>query len=324
MVKNNNNNNSKYNWSHKKILIIDDEPFTHSLLRKVLEDTQVKIDACKDPYQGLELLLNPDHNYDLVIIDFHMPELSGLEVLRQVELAGTRGDMPFVILSASQSTDEKVDIFENKGADFIQKPFHKVELIARLNVHLEIHDLTRELKAKVSELENLAWIDQLTNLSNRRACIKRLKDEMSLKERHDRKLGVLLLDVDHFKRVNDTYGHDVGDQVLCSVAQRISEPLRTTDFAARYGGEEFVVILPEVDLQGAEVAATKILNNLRGHPFVLKGHEDIIIPHTVSIGVAVTTQGDGETPKSLLKRADELLYLAKEQGRDRFLSNDGS
>lgn len=312
--------NSKYNWSDKKILILDDEQFTHSLIKKVLSDTGVAMEFSTSPREALEILLKPDHGFDLVIVDFHMPDLSGLDVLQRLETEGAKGDMPLVILSASQDPGEKADVFENRGADFIQKPFHKAELTARLNMHLEIHDLTRQLKAKVEELESLAWVDQLTNLANRRACLRRLSDEVSLKDRHERRLGVLMLDVDFFKQVNDTYGHQVGDEVLKNVAKRINEPLRTTDIAARYGGEEFVVILPEVGREGAEIAAQKILDNLRRNPYVLPGEEQSIIPNTVSIGIAVTEAGDGLTGEALLQTADERLYQAKESGRNRFVS----
>lgn len=316
--------NSKYDWSNKRILILDDEPFTHSLLKKVLEATHVQLEFCTLPQDAINMLLLPDHGFDLILVDLHMPEINGLEVIQTLEKSGAKGDIPFVILSASHSPVEKVDVFENRGADFIQKPFYRAELIARLNMHMEIHDLTRQLKAKVEDLENLAWVDQLTNLANRRACLRRLENEVGLKDRHDRKLGILMIDLDRFKSINDTYGHYVGDEVLIDVSALILEPLRNTDVASRYGGEEFVVILPEVDIEGAEIAATKILESLRNNPYVMPGEESSVLAHTASIGIAVTSQGDKKTSASLLKEADDNLYKAKRSGRDCFVSSTSS
>ncbi len=312
----------KYDWSDKRFLLIDDESFAHSIMKHIFEDTHVQLIEYTDSFKAIDFLLEPDQKIDLVLADLRMPGMDGLEILRKFRQMQPGKNTPFIILSASDDANEKTRLFYYKGTDFILKPFHKGELLARLNMHLDIHELQLELQDKVLELEKLAWVDPLTNLANRRAFKTRLNQEMSLVKRHDRSMGFLMIDVDHFKKFNDTYGHSVGDLVLQSVARRIEEPLRDTDFCARYGGEEFVVILHESSLQGALIVAEKIRRNIEEHSFTIADHASEEIKVTVSIGVASKISSDDTDTNTLIDIADRRLYKAKGQGRNQSCSED--
>jgi diguanylate cyclase (GGDEF)-like protein len=211
--------------------------------------------------------------------------------------------------------------------DYLPKPFSDDELEARIFASLRVKASEMELKKRNVELQSmlqhveaLAVTDALTGLYNRRRFEDVLKREFAVTKRYDTPLSCLMIDVDHFKSINDTHGHDAGDIVLREIAQRLSQRLREVDLAARYGGEEFAILLPQTNKEGAVIVAERIMERIRREEFDFEGTSLCV---TVSIGVAGNADIVGKSPESLVKAADAALYQAKEQGRNRVVAFRG-
>ena len=212
-------------------------------------------------------------------------------------------------LTAKTDTASVVEGFEAGGSDYVTKPFNLREVLARTATHLKVQSLLQELAEKNRVLQEMVITDGLTQIYNRRHVMDRLEVEISLALRHQHPLSIIMFDVDHFKNVNDTYGHQVGDQVLTQIAQCVKANIRKTDLVGRYGGEEFLVLLPHTDnLNSREVA-----EHLR-HEVDSLGWEAAGLTTTISGGVASL---EGQSLKELLQEADLLLYQAKTKGRNR-------
>ena len=198
--------------------------------------------------------------------------------------------------------------------DYLKKPFEPEELLARVGSALHVKQLQDQLRDRNALLDELSRTDVLTGLYNRRHLDEELGRRSGEARRHQDPLGLVLLDVDHFKRVNDVYGHPVGDEVLREIAHRIRNELRLEDIAGRWGGEEFLVILPRTDLAGVARTAQRIRSVIAATP-IIAGEQSINV--TISGGCA---EGRGESPAELLRRADERLYQAKAAGRNQIIA----
>ena len=296
------------------ILVIDDSEGHRAEIRAALSEAREfdTILEAGDGIQGLKLLLN--ETVDLVLCDLELPGLDGEKLLR-VKDANARGvPVPFLFVTGSQDRDRRTRLIEDGASDVVQKPFFTPDLVARLRLHLKIRQLQQELMVKNRRLEYLSTTDEVTGLRTRRYVNEMLRGEFQRARRYGQPLSVLMADLDHFKRVNDQYGHPAGDAVLRAAADRLQEHLRATDVAGRYGGEEFVVVLPHNDLEGATLAAERWRDMIGGKPFALPDGREIRV--TVSIGVAAYARSM-ESPDELVSAADTALYMAKENGRDR-------
>jgi diguanylate cyclase (GGDEF)-like protein len=224
--------------------------------------------------------------------------------------------IPIIMLTADSDSDRKVDLLDRGAADYITKPFHTKELAARVRVHLRLKSLSDELVAANIRLLELATTDELTGLSNRRHFEEVLRGELERSLRYKTPLSIVLIDVDHFKTVNDTYGHPVGDLVLRNLGRILAAAIRSTDRAARYGGEELCLILPHTPLDGAMTLAERLRATIAEAEHVFDGH---VLRKTASMGVACSGSEarDGAT---LVKCADQALYAAKSRGRNRVLA----
>ena len=242
-----------------------------------------------------------------------MPGLDGFAFLERFKAWPRDADVPFIVLTGQDAVDKKVRALEAGASDYLTKPFEPAELIARAKVHLKLKALQDELKEANERLSVLAVTDPLTGLFNRRHFVDLLGRELDRARRHDASLALLVLDVDHFKAINDTHGHQAGDRVLEAIARKLEASLRRHDVIARYGGEEFVVLLPETGRTEAAAAGEKLRDAIAGAPF----RETAGIPVTVSIGAATFPDRGIEDADDLLKRADDALYRAKAWGRDR-------
>jgi len=257
---------------------------------------------------------------DLVLLDLVLPDISGKEVCRWLIENPDTKDIPIIILTAKTDISERVAVLEAGAHDYLPKPFDEAELNARIYAALRTKALQDELKQRnrqlmelTKRLELMAITDPLTGVYNRRHFEDLMKTEFSKALRYGKPLSCLMIDVDHFKRINDRYGHDIGDSVLRKVTEILSSSLREVDVLARWGGEEFIVLLHNTDRDGALVVAERILKNISDHRFEgLPDREKV----TVSIGVAVV---DIETKdwETLVKQADDALYRAKAKGRNR-------
>lgn len=303
-----------------RILIVDDNAMIRQEIKAVLmkDGTFDQFMEAGDGLSAFKLLM--EQTPDVVLCDLVMPAFDGLKLLSMKASRPELSQIPVIMLTAEDDLDRKAEILERGASDYVTKPFHEKELVARVRIHHKLKKLQDELVEKNHQLELLAVTDALTGLPNRRHLMKRLEEETARSRRFDQPLSVLMMDVDHFKKVNDTWGHAMGDAVLRNMGAFLKKSLRETDVAARYGGEEFTVILPNTPLEGAATVA----ENLRqGFAALLHEHDGEKIQRTISLGVACLGSGDARDQEALLKAADEALYRAKEGGRNQVML-DGS
>ncbi len=285
------------------VLVADDDGVTRAIVSSWLKRAGYEVIAAADGDEALELAR--EREPDLLLVDVTMPGRDGYEVCRAIQ-AESATPPPVIFLTAHTQTDARVAGLDAGAVDYIVKPFANEELVARVRAALRtkaVHDGLAERAAR----------DGLTGLFNRRELDTRAHQAVALADRHGRPFSCLLLDIDHFKLVNDTHGHAAGDTVLREAAQRICDASRISDIVGRYGGEEFVVLLPETDGAAAVAAADKLRALLADEP-VPVGRGRISI--RASIGVA-TWDDSMHTPSDLYAAADAALYRAKALGRDR-------
>jgi diguanylate cyclase (GGDEF)-like protein len=299
------------------VLIIDDSRAARDELRRVLDESgrYERVLEARDGIEGLRVLLA--QSVDAVICDLEMPGLDG-EKLLAAQRGRTGGEeMPFLFLTAQRDPERMARLLRSGACDIVQKPFHAAELLARLDLHVRLRRLQAELREKNATLARLSTTDPVTGLRNRRYVSEFLSVEVLRAVRYHTPLAVLLLDLDHFKRVNDTHGHRVGDAVLQVVADTLRASLRATDLAGRYGGEEFLVVLPQTDLAGGAVLAERV--RVAIEETAIDVAADTALSVTVSVGVAAL-DGAAQTVEQLVERADAALYAAKDAGRNRVVS----
>jgi diguanylate cyclase (GGDEF)-like protein len=318
-------------------LVVDDEPLNLKLIESILRPVDLELVFATDGLAAQKLM--GERTFDLLMFDIMMPEIDGLELTRWARKDPSHKDVPTLILTSMVGKENLMEAFEAGAVDFLTKPFHGPELIYRVKAQLKLRTLQRRmedfanelnlqiLKAMKTEsdliqsqtalaeanktLSDWAHKDTLTGLWNRRKAWDLMEYEAERSNRQDRPIGVAMLDLDKFKSVNDTLGHDVGDQVLKQAATVLCQTLRKGDILARWGGEEFLAVFPETDLEGTLAAAEKLRAGVQAATWTLADRPGM----TVSIGVAVKLP---DTPwDAVLKEADLGLYRAKEGGRNR-------
>lgn len=281
-----------------RVAILDDSPIILKVVHRILEMNGFRF---ADFYVTPRELVESGKTYDLYLVDMVLPELTGDKVISEI-----RSHQPnTIIIGMSQFTGEKsIATLLMAGADdYIHKPFDAASLISRIKINVRSYQYKKRL-------ELMAVTDGLTGLYNHRFIFERLEEEIAKVARYGRPLSIIMLDIDNFKQVNDTFGHRAGDEVILSVAHAIMASLRKTDVAGRYGGEEFLVLLPETDLKAAHIVAEKIRNTVALLQFETK---DLAV--TISAGVAEAEKG--ESFEALINRADAKLYTAKRNGKNR-------
>ncbi|MBI5367304.1 MAG: diguanylate cyclase [Planctomycetes bacterium] len=295
-----------------QVLIVDDEPGNLDLLsRRLLRSGYSVAIACSAAEAEPVVATHPP---DIILLDIMMPEVSGLEYLCRLRADARTSRTPIIMVSALADTENIVTAISDGANDYVTKPINLPVLLARMQTHLKMAALVQNLETQTQLLTKLAAVDHLTGVYNRRSMFEALEVEMSRSRRSGRALSFVMLDIDHFKRLNDEHGHPVGDQVLREFAARAREAVRPTDLVCRYGGEEFAVILPETEATQAEAAGERVRQAIGGWPFAVAGRQ---IPVTVSVGlasVAATYSGD---LARVIARADKALYEAKQSGRNR-------
>ncbi len=301
-----------------RILIAEDDVTSRAVLEGILTQLDHEVITTTNGAEALEVLRQPDSPM-LAILDWMMPEMSGIDVIKETRAIPT-DNPPYIILLTAK--DGKTDIVDglNAGAnDYLIKPYDKGELIARIGVGKRMIDLQAALVETQEALAHQATHDPLTGAMNRRAIIASLEKDLERTFREGTTLGIGLLDIDHFKHVNDTYGHQTGDDVLCELVRTIDSSLRKYDSLGRIGGEEFVVVMPgkagascvtQFERLRATIEATKMKSRTG----------DLSI--TVSVGVACAHPE--ANIDDLLAKADEALYQAKSGGRNRVMLAEAS
>jgi len=296
----------------EKILVIDDEAEIRSLLFEVLQEEGFEVFGAADGVEGLELF--HDIKPDLVITDVKMPHKDGLEVLKGVKDA--KFDIDVIILTGHSDEATAIECLQSGAYDYLLKPVEDIEVLLTA-VNRAIHKRNLELKNKdlIRQLEEMAIRDPLTGLYNFRQLHVSLDEEMTRSQRYGHIFCVFIVDVDHFKAVNDNYGHLFGDHVLKKLGEIMRRTLRDTDRLFRYGGEEFFILMPETSPEAAAIAADRIMDAIRTHTFISDEKSAKI---TVSIGGAGFPFQSIDKVE-LIKLADHALYRAKESGRDGFV-----
>ena len=303
------------------ILVVEDSLTSVAVISRDLRERYTLLHA-RDGDDAWKVL-QTDMRIELVITDVQMPRVSGqqlLKLIRQCEDARIR-NLPVIVMTTAEDNSEKHLAFLNGANDFLNKPVDPLELQARVNVHHRLARTIHELEVSKIALAEQATTDSLTKLKNRRMFYTQAEQNLTTCRRYGKDMSVLLLDIDHFKKVNDTHGHHAGDEVLIHIARLLGEMVRGGDTVARFGGEEFAVLLPETNRLGAAVMGQRIRAEIEKEEIVVDGKQ---IPVTVSIGITTLAAEAVESIDQLLTIADRRLYLAKNNGRNRIcVSDDG-
>lgn len=294
-----------------RVLIADDNAMSRVLLRSSVERWGYEVVLAANGLDAWEILAQPD-SPPMAILDWVMPDITGPELCRRVR-ENHREPYTYILLLTSKNTkNDTVEGFEAGADDYIIKPFDDNELRMRLRAGQRIVDLQMKLMQAREELRERANKDLLTMLPNRSAISAALDREVSRCHRDNRTCGVILLDIDHFKRINDTYGHFAGDAVLRETAIRLRGNMREYDQVGRYGGEEFLVVLPNCDLDSATKQAERMRAKLHADSMRVDGAE---LSVSASFGVTVSDCSE-PSPDIFVRVADEALYRAKASGRN--------
>ena len=321
------------NAPHPVVLAEDDAP-TRALLTHQLERAGYKVIGCANGKEALNAIRRVGSG--ILIADWSIPQMDGLELcraIRQMQQMEVLGIVYFILLTARSDKSDVVRGLEAGADDYLTKPYHWEELLARLRVggrilglqdelihrQIEVHKVNAQMAVLNAKLEKAANTDTLTEMANRRHVFERLSELWSLAERHDHPIACVMLDVDHFKRVNDTHGHAAGDEVLKIVARIIAERVRRYDVCGRFGGEEFIIICPETTVEEAGKLAERVRAAIEARPVPV---DDAFIAVRLSAGVAAR-RPEGTTPDAMIAEADAMLYHAKQNGRNQVWLADG-
>jgi diguanylate cyclase (GGDEF)-like protein len=286
----------------KRILIVDDTASNLDILEELLEEyIVISCISGKDALEAVE-----EDSIDLILLDIMMPGMDGYTVCKTLKANPQTNTIPIIFITAKNDEKSIEMAYDIGGDDYITKPFLPKELLARVKKELKIKDM-------MYELQLLASTDSMTKLYNRRYFSTASQQIISLAKREKNDISLLMLDIDKFKNINDTYGHDVGDTVIITLANRLLNNHRESDISCRYGGEEFTILLPNTAIKGAAIVAENIRKGIEELRLQI---EEKTIYFTVSIGVTSLREEEQDIEKAL-KRVDEALYKAKDSGRNR-------
>lgn len=296
-----------------KILIAEDDPAFRHVLEEVVAKWGYEVVTADNGIDALQILQS-ENSPIIAILDWMMPGMEGVEVCHKVRENKREPYTYIIILTSLQRDDDLIAGMEAGADDYIIKPFKHNELRQRLRAGRRIIELQNELIAARDAFQTKASYDYLTGLRNHEEILHILSQELSRAEREEKCVGVIMADIDFFKKINDTYGHLTGDEVLRLAAGKMHSQMRPYDFIGRYGGEEFLVILSECCMGCAAVLAERLRLSVSTDSFETpKG----MIPVTISLGVVTSGLDRKNNAELLLSAADEALYRAKENGRNR-------
>ncbi|BDV41857.1 diguanylate cyclase response regulator [Geotalea uraniireducens] len=296
-----------------RILIAEDEPNLRQLLKVCLTAWGYDVIVARNGNEAWQILQGEDPPR-LVILDWVMPGVNGLEVCQRIRAAGQEPYTYIIMLTSQQREDDLVTGMEAGADDYITKPFKHNELKVRLRAGQRIVELQNELLAAREALRTRATHDPLTGLWNHGEILNFLGQELAKAQREKQPVSIIMADLDHFKRINDSHGHQAGDAVLCAIARRMLSLVRTYDFVGRYGGEEFLIILPDCDAKQGAILAERLRAHIDSEGFA---SPEGPIPVTISLGVASSDTASWADPDTMVGAADKALYRAKQGGRNR-------
>jgi diguanylate cyclase (GGDEF)-like protein len=296
-----------------QVLVVDDSLTHLKLLEQTLSREFNKVHMARNGREALAIFDREQPAF--VITDYEMPDLTGFEICQRIR--ATQASYAYIIMVTSIADKENIVKGLAAGADdYLTKPIHPEELLARVKVGRRLIDLTRQLEEKNRLLEQAALTDELTGLPNRRAIESWAKHQLAAAARHGFSFWVVLIDLDHFKRINDTYGHDAGDTVLKGFGEILKSSTRSSDISGRIGGEEFLHVVTHAGEEHLPMIIERTRTKLAARTFSLGGAEVTV---TASFGVAGFAGGGDAQPGfvELISRADRALYRAKQGGRNR-------
>lgn len=309
-----------------KILVVDDHTDILALISLILKQHNYEVITAQDGVEAIEKAIQ--EHPDVVLLDVQIPKINGYKVCETLKEREETRTIPVIFISSAyRDLKDIIRGLETGGTDYLTKPFDNLELLARIKANLRIKmlydeleeknrslkELYKELEAKSRKLEKIATTDGLTGLFNHKYFYERLTEEFSRAIRHNLNLSCIMLDIDHFKKVNDTYGHLQGDNILRNFSEILKTSIRHTDIAARYGGEEFSILLPHTDTTGAFLEAERIRVHVSTRNFSEAKHPLYI---TISLGISSYPHEMIKSAGDLVKNADIALYEAKRRGRN--------
>lgn len=287
------------------ILVIEDHPDQRDLLAIVLQREGYRVVTAGNGVEAMEKLQKED--VQIALSDIMMPKMDGFELIKAIRSEPSFKGIYMILITARIQEGDRIRGLDLGADDYITKPFSFSELLARVRVGSRVVNYQQNLEYQTQT-------DPLTGLFNRRAFERKIAEEYERAKRYNHAISLLLLDIDNFKNINDTYGHHGGDMALVKISAILRERTRRSDFPARYGGEEFVLILPETDQENALQVANKVHDEIRSQMF---GTSTTPFALTVSIGLSSTTTKPYSDWRQMLEDADQAMYLAKNSGKDR-------
>jgi diguanylate cyclase (GGDEF)-like protein len=301
-----------------KVLIAEDEKISRMVLANALANHGYEVLQAHDGQEAWDIFQKEKEDIYIAILDWQMPKMDGIELCQRIKDASLSHYVYVIFLTGKKDIDSIVEGLETGADDYLPKPFDRRELLSRLKVGLRLIEFEKALREANEKLHTLAITDGLTGISNRRAIFERLRGEISRAGRENSPFCLIMLDIDHFKKVNDTYGHGAGDKVLVEIVNRIKSELRPHDDIGRYGGEEFLVGISKADSKISRVIAERLRKCICERPFQV---EDRKIDVSISLGVVdfmPSREHDiNDFLEGMIKAADIALYKAKEAGRNR-------
>jgi diguanylate cyclase (GGDEF)-like protein len=300
-----------------RVLIVDDHEDNVEVIRARLEASGYQVESAADGEEALDRVRQRPP--DLILLDVMMPRIDGMEVARRIKADETLPFIPIIMQTALDTVEHKVEGLGAGADDYVTKPINFAELEARVKSMLRIKVLQDELARANDELRRMAVTDSLTGLHNRRNVELLLHDMFEHSVRLHEPLACAMFDLDHFKSVNDTYGHQAGDAVLQQLAGILKASAREIDKVGRYGGEEFIILLPGTVLDAAVTFAERTRQQVESHTFTFEGGS---LRRTLSCGVAAFPHPRISHREALVKAADDALYVAKGLGRNRVVRFD--
>ena len=290
------------------ILVVDDSPLQLAMAVKLLKKLKLNITTARDGKEALDILHSSDNKFSLVLTDYNMPVMDGMELTREIRKDYDKDQLGVIVLSANDQPEVPTKFIKLGANDFLNKPYSQIEVTTRINSNLEILELFEKTR-------DMANKDFMTGAFNRRYFFDSGEAIFGKARREEKDLVVAMFDIDKFKNINDTYGHDIGDIAICEVANILNENLRESDLMARFGGEEFCVLLENITLEDTEKLFEKIRDKFEKNIITVG---DIEIKYTTSIGICYGLEDDLE---AMIKKSDNGLYYCKNNGRNQIAIN---
>ncbi len=281
--------------SKASILVVDDSKANLSILGTMLLEDGYHVALASSGVEALEFTRNDPP--DLLLLDVIMPDMDGFEVCRQLKSTRSTKDIPIIFLTALAETSYKLKAFEAEGVDYITKPFVQEEVLARVNVHVK-------LKKALEKLEDMSLKDELTGVYNRRFAYEILSKQIQTANRDNGRFVICFIDIDHLKRVNDSFGHSAGDELIITVATILQNSIRSSDYLFRMGGDEFLLLFPKTNLKESHDLVERFRNKVNQQKIQN-------IPINFSFGLSEYSPGDLTSSSDLIKKADSEMYKDK-------------